>query len=303
MTVIYYYISIFEGEEAAMKISDILKEDKVTLTYEVFPPRAGDSYESVAEKARAIAELRPAFMSVTYGAGGGRSAYTVELASDISRRFGVESLAHLTCVSSTREQVARVLAELKAHGVENILALRGDITLEGPACEDYKYAPELVRDIKAQGDFCVGGACYPEGHPEAGGKINDIQHLKEKVEAGCEFLITQMFFDNSIFYNFLYRIREQGIEVPVIAGIMPVTNAKQVKRITQLSGNYLPEKFKAVVDRFGSDPAAMRQAGVAYATGQIIDLIANGVNHIHVFTMNKPEVAQGIHASLSELLK
>ena len=246
-----------------MKISDILKEDKVTLTYEVFPPRAGDSYESVAEKARAIAELRPAFMSVTYGAGGGRSAYTVELASDISRRFGVESLAHLTCVSSTREQVARVLAELKAHGVENILALRGDIPLEGPACEDYKYAPELVRDIKAQGDFCVGGACYPEGHPEAGGKINDIQHLKEKVEAGCEFLITQMFFDNSIFYNFLYRIREQGIEVPVIAGIMPVTNAKQVKRITQLSGNYLPEKFKAVVDRFGSDPAAMRQAGVA----------------------------------------
>ena len=242
-------------------------------------------------------------MSVTYGAGGGRSAYTVELASDISRRFGVESLAHLTCVSSTREQVARVLAELKAHGVENILALRGDIPLEGPACEDYKYAPELVRDIKAQGDFCVGGACYPEGHPEAGGKINDIQHLKEKVEAGCEFLITQMFFDNSIFYNFLYRIREQGIEVPVIAGIMPVTNAKQVKRITQLSGNYLPEKFKAVVDRFGSDPAAMRQAGVVYATGQIIDLIANGVNHIHVFTMNKPEVAQGIHASLSELLK
>lgn len=303
MAVIYYYISIFEGEEAAMKISDILKEDKVTLTYEVFPPRAGDSYESVAEKARAIAGLRPAFMSVTYGAGGGRSAYTVELASDISRRFGVESLAHLTCVSSTREQVARVLAELKAHGVENILALRGDIPLEGPACEDYKYAPELVRDIKAQGDFCVGGACYPEGHPEAGGKINDIQHLKEKVEAGCEFLITQMFFDNSIFYNFLYRIREQGIEVPVIAGIMPVTNAKQVKRITQLSGNYLPEKFKAVVDRFGSDPAAMRQAGVAYATGQIIDLIANGVNHIHVFTMNKPEVAQGIHASLSELLK
>lgn len=160
-----------------------------------------------------------------------------------------------------------------------------------------------MRDIKAQGDFCVGGACYPEGHPEAGGKAADIEHLKEKVDAGCEFLITQMFFDNSIFYNFLYRIRERGIDVPVVAGIMPVTNAKQVKRITQLSGNYLPEKFKAVVDRFGGDPAAMRQAGVAYATGQIIDLIANGVNHIHVFTMNKPEVAQGIHDSLSELLK
>ena len=286
-----------------MKISDILKEDRVTLTYEVFPPRAGDTYAAVAEKARTISALRPAFMSVTYRAGGDTSDYTVELASDISGRFGVESLAHLTCVSSTRQQVADVLVKLREHGVQNILALRGDIPPEGPTAHDYAYASELVRDIKAQGDFCVGGACYPEGHPEAGGKINDIQHLKEKVEAGCEFLITQMFFDNSIFYNFLYRIREQGIEVPVIAGIMPVTNAKQVKRITQLSGNYLPEKFKAVVDRFGSDPAAMRQAGVAYATGQIIDLIANGVNHIHVFTMNKPEVAQGIHASLSELLK
>ena len=240
-----------------MKISDILREDKITLTYEVFPPRAGDTYESVAEKARTIAGLHPAFMSVTYGAGGGTSAYTVELASDISRRFGVESLAHLTCVSSTKEQVAQLLARLREHGVQNILALRGDIPEAGPTCTDYAYAAELVRDIKAQGDFCVGGACYPEGHPE----------------------------------------------VPVIAGIMPVTNRKQIKRITQLSGNYLPEKFKAVVDRFGDDLAAMRQAGVAYATGQIIDLIANGVNHIHVFTMNKPEVAQGIHASLSELLK
>lgn len=286
-----------------MKISDILKENRVTLTYEVFPPRAGDTYAAVAEKARTISALRPAFMSVTYRAGGDTSDYTVELASDISGRFGVESLAHLTCVSSTRQQVADVLVKLREHGVQNILALRGDIPPEGPTAHDYAYASELVRDIKAQGDFCVGGACYPEGHPEAGGKAADIEHLKEKVDAGCEFLITQMFFDNSIFYNFLYRIREHGIDVPVVAGIMPVTNAKQVKRITQLSGNYLPEKFKAVVDRFGGDPAAMRQAGVAYATGQIIDLIANGVNHIHVFTMNKPEVAQGIHASLSELLK
>lgn len=286
-----------------MKISDILKENRVTLTYEVFPPRAGDTYAAVAEKARTISALHPAFMSVTYRAGGDTSDYTVELASDISGRFGVESLAHLTCVSSTRQQVADVLVKLREHGVQNILALRGDIPPEGPSAHDYAYASELVRDIKAQGDFCVGGACYPEGHPEAGGKAADIEHLKEKVDAGCEFLITQMFFDNSIFYNFLYRIRERGIDVPVVAGIMPVTNAKQVKRITQLSGNYLPEKFKAVVDRFGGDPAAMRQAGVTYATGQIIDLIANGVNHIHVFTMNKPEVAQGIHASLSELLK
>ena len=285
-----------------MKIRDILAAGNPTLSFEVFPPKTVDAYEPVERAACEIAKLKPAFMSVTYGAGGGTSRYTVDIADTI-KGYGVTPLAHLTCVSSTRQQVADVLVKLREHGVQNILALRGDIPPEGPTAHDYAYAAELVRDIKAQGDFCVGGACYPEGHPEAGGKAADIEHLKEKVDAGCEFLITQMFFDNSIFYNFLYRIRERGIDVPVVAGIMPVTNAKQVKRITQLSGNYLPEKFKAVVDRFGGDPAAMRQAGVAYATGQIIDLIANGVNHIHVFTMNKPEVAQGIHASLSELLK
>ena len=285
-------------------IGSLLRERRDPfISFEFFPPSDPAQLPAFYDTAARLKAVDPLFASVTYGAGGGTSAYTVELASDISRRFGVESLAHLTCVSSTRQQVARVLRELKAHGVENILALRGDIPVEGPTCQDYKYAPELVRDIKAQGDFCVGGACYPEGHPEAGGKLNDIEHLKEKVDAGCEFLITQMFFDNTIFYNFLYHIRERGINVPVIAGIMPVTNKKQVTRITQLSGNYLPEKFRAVVDRFGDNPAAMHQAGVAYATGQIIDLIANGVNHIHVFTMNKPEVAQGIHASLSELLK
>ena len=159
-----------------------------------------------------------------------------------------------------------------------------------------------MRDIKAQGDFCVGGACYPEGHTEAANKNEDILHLKEKVDAGCEFLTTQMFFDNNILYNFLYRIREKGITVPVIAGIMPVTNVKQIKRITSMSGTYLPERFKAIVDRFGDNPAAMKQAGVIYATEQIIDLIANGVNHIHVYSMNKPEVAAGIQASLSEIL-
>ncbi len=286
-----------------MKISEMLSKGKVTLTYEVFPPRKGDTYEAVAEKARQIALLAPPFMSVTYGAGGGTSDYSVSLASDIKSRLGVESLAHLTCVSTTRSRMAELLRSLGEHGVENILALRGDIPPEGRSVFDYPYAADLVRDIKAQGDFCVGGACYPEGHPDTGSKAEDIRHLKEKVDAGCEFLITQMFFDNSIFYNFLYRLREAGIDVPVLAGIMPVTNARQVKRITQLSGNFLPEKFKAVVDRFGSDPEAMRQAGVAYATGQIIDLIANGVDHIHVFTMNRPDVAAGIHDSLSALLK
>lgn len=286
-----------------MKISDILKQDKVTLSFEVFPPKTSSSYESVARATQEIAALHPDFMSVTYGAGGGTSEHTVQIAADLHAQYGVNVLTHLTCVSSTRQHVSAMLEKFKQHGIENVLALRGDIPAGGAPENDYHYAAELVRDIKAQGDFCVGGACYPEGHVEAANKTEDILHLKEKVEAGCEFLTTQMFFDNNILYNFLYRIREKGITVPVIAGIMPVTNVKQIKRITSMSGTYLPERFKAIVDRFGENPDAMKQAGVIYATEQIIDLIANGVNHIHVYSMNKPEVAAGIQASLSEILK
>nr|WP_300184927.1 methylenetetrahydrofolate reductase [NAD(P)H] [uncultured Agathobaculum sp.] len=286
-----------------MKISEILKQDKVTLSFEVFPPKTSSTYESVARATQEIAALRPDFMSVTYGAGGGTSEHTVHIASDLQSQYGVNVLTHLTCVSSTRAHVASMLDQFRQHGIQNVLALRGDIPQGGAPANDYHYAAELVRDIKAQGDFCVGGACYPEGHVEAANKSEDILHLKEKVEAGCEFLTTQMFFDNHILYNFLYRIREKGITVPVIAGIMPVTNVKQIKRITSMSGTYLPERFKAIVDRFGDNPDAMKQAGVIYATEQIIDLIANGVNHIHVYSMNKPEIAAGIQASLSEILK
>lgn len=286
-----------------MKISDILKQDKVTLSFEVFPPKTSSSYESVARATQEIAALHPDFMSVTYGAGGGTSEHTVQIAADLHAQYGVQVLTHLTCVSSTRQHVCAMLEKFKQQGIENVLALRGDIPAGGAPENDYHYAAELVRDIKSQGDFCVGGACYPEGHVEAANKTEDILHLKEKVEAGCEFLTTQMFFDNNILYNFLYRIREKGITVPVIAGIMPVTNVKQIKRITSMSGTYLPERFKAIVDRFGENPNAMKQAGVIYATEQIIDLIANGVNHIHVYSMNKPEVAAGIQASLSEILK
>lgn len=285
-----------------MKISEILKQDKVTLSFEVFPPKTSSTYESVARATQEIAALRPDFMSVTYGAGGGTSEHTVNIASELHEKYGVEILTHLTCVSSTREHVQAMLEKFKARGIENVLALRGDIPQGGAPANDYHYAAELVRDIKAQGDFCVGGACYPEGHVEAANKTEDILHLKEKVEAGCEFLTTQMFFDNNILYNFLYRIREKGITVPIVAGIMPVTNVKQIKRIISMSGTYLPERFKAIVDRFGDNPAAMKQAGVIYATEQIIDLIANGVNHIHVYSMNKPEIAAGIQASLSEIL-
>lgn len=286
-----------------MKISEILKQDKVTLSFEVFPPKTSSSYESVARATQEIAALQPDFMSVTYGAGGGTSEHTVHIAADLHAQYGVDVLTHLTCVSSTRQHVSNMLQTLRQQGIENILALRGDIPAGGAPANDYHYAAELVRDIKAQGDFCVGGACYPEGHVEASSKSEDILHLKEKIEAGCEFLTTQMFFDNNILYNFLYRIREKGITVPVIAGIMPVTNVKQIQRITAMSGTYLPERFKAIVDRFGDNPDAMKQAGVIYATEQIIDLIANGVNHIHVYSMNKPEIAAGIQASLSEILK
>lgn len=286
-----------------MKIIDILKQDKVTLSFEVFPPKNDMNYDSVAQATQEIAALRPDFMSVTYGAGGGTSEHTVHIAADLHEKYGVNVLAHLTCVSSTRAHVSGMLKAFQQHGIENVLALRGDIPAEGAPANDYHYAAELVRDIKAQGDFCVGGACYPEGHIEAVNKTEDILHLKAKVDAGCEFLTTQMFFDNNILYNFLYRIREQGITVPVVAGIMPVTNVKQIKRITAMSGTRLPERFKAIVDRFGDNPAAMKQAGIIYATEQIIDLIANGVNHIHVYSMNKPEIAAGVQASLSEILK
>lgn len=285
-----------------MKIKDILAQGKPTLSFEVFPPKTEDKFESVEQAALAIAELRPAFMSVTYGAGGGTSKYTVDIASMIMAR-GVTPLAHLTCVSSTREKVHQVLDSLKAHGIENVLALRGDIPADGRVERDYRYASQLIAEVKASGDFCIGAACYPEGHVESANKTEDILHLKEKVDAGCDFVTTQMFFDNNILYNYLYRIREQGITVPVIAGIMPVTNVSQIKRICSMSGTYLPARFKAIVDRFGDNPAAMKQAGIAYATEQIIDLIANHVNGIHVYSMNKPDVADQIKASLSEILK
>lgn len=286
-----------------MKISEILKQDKVTLSFEVFPPKTTSSYESVAQATQEIAALRPDFMSVTYGAGGGTSEHTVHIASDLQERYGATVLAHLSCVSSTKEHVAMMLDKFKQQGIENILALRGDIPEGGPLAHDYHYASELVQEIKAHGDFCIGGACYPEGHVDSPNKSEDILHLKEKVDAGCEFLTTQMFFDNNIFYNFLYRVRDKGISVPIIAGIMPITNAKQVERSIKMSGSNVPERFKAMVDRFGNNPAAMKQAGVIYATEQIIDLIANGVNHIHIYTMNKPDVAAGIQDSLSEILK
>jgi methylenetetrahydrofolate reductase (NADPH) len=285
-----------------MKIKDILSQGKPTLSFEVFPPKTEDKYESVERAAAEIAKLNPAFMSVTYGAGGGTSKYTVDIASALHHNHHVTALAHLTCVSSTKEKVREVLCELKEAGIDNVLALRGDIPADGTVSKEYSYASELIREIKEAGDFCIGAACYPEGHVESASKTIDMDYLKEKVEAGCDFVTTQMFFDNNILYNYLYRIREKGITVPVVAGIMPVTNVRQIIRSCQLSGTYLPSRFKAIVDRFGDNPAAMKQAGIAYATEQIIDLIANGVNAIHVYSMNNPEIAYKIKENLSEIL-
>ena len=252
-----------------------------------------------------MAHLKPSYMSITYGAAGGTSEYTVEIADEIQNRNHVPALAHLTCVSSTRQKVHSVIARLRQANIENILALRGDIPSDADFSLPgrYRYARELIEDIKSSGDFCIGGACYPEGHPQAGSVQEDLEHLKEKVEAGCDFLTTQMFFDNSIYYNFMYRLLRKNITVPVIPGIMPVTNGAQVKRILSLSGTMLPMRFRAIVERFADEPAAMRQAGIAYATEQIIDLIANGVNHVHIYTMNKPDVAGAIFANLSEIYK
>ena len=289
-----------------MKIKDLFLQKSPTLSFEVFPPKSGANFDSVTEATREIAKLKPDFMSVTYGAGGGTSEYTAAIAKDVLRNYGVTPLAHLSCVSSGRDTIVGEIKKLQSFGVENILALRGDIPKDAPPREQwhYHYACELVAEIKEIApDICIGGACYPEGHIERTSYADDIKNLKTKVDAGCDFLTTQMFFDNNIFYNFLYKIRSAGIEVPVVAGIMPVANLRNVKRSCELSGTELPYRFKQIIDRFGSNPDAMKQAGIAYATEQIIDLIANGVNNIHIYTMNKPDVAAAIQSGLSEIIK
>ncbi len=290
-----------------MKIKDLIASEKITLSIEVFPPKTDTVFESVKTATEEIAKLGPLFMSVTYGAGGGTSRYTLEIAKNIQDTYGVPTLAHLTCVSSSKETVVRQIAALKKAGIENVMALRGDIPHgrenEDRSHWDYRYATQLIRELKNMGDFCIGGACYPEIHPESANQTEDIAHLKEKVEAGADFLTTQMFFDNNLLYNFLYKLREAGVTVPVFPGIMPITNAKQVERAVKLSGCHVPQRFLSLVDKFGGDPAAMMQAGIAYATDQIIDLYANGIKNVHLYSMNKPEVAAKILANLSEILK
>lgn len=287
-----------------MKLTDIIGGGKPGLSFEVFPPKNSVSRESVHATAIGIARLGPGYMSVTYGAGGSTDVNTVSLASDIQNQAGVPALAHLTCINSTRSGVRSQLQAMRAAGIENVLALRGDMA-EGAQPErwDFRFAGQLVAEIRAFGGFCIGGACYPEVHPDSPNQMQDIAYLKQKVDAGCEFLTTQMFFDNNTYYNFLYKIREAGITVPVVPGIMPVTNGAQIKRIASMCGATLPQRFRYIVDRFGGSPATMRQAGIAYATEQIIDLFANGVQWAHVYSMNNPAVAAKIMDNLSEIIK
>ncbi|MCR5790361.1 MAG: methylenetetrahydrofolate reductase [NAD(P)H] [Lachnospiraceae bacterium] len=290
-----------------MKITDILKKPEMSLSFEVFPPKKETSYESVKEATERIAALGPSFMSVTYGAGGGTSAYTLAIGKNIKDRYGVPLLAHLTCISSTKEKVREQIKAIQDAGIENVMALRGDIPEELKDADrtgwDYHYAIDLIRELKEScPEICIGAACYPEVHPESRNQAEDILHLKEKTEAGASFLTTQMVFDNSLFFTFLYKLREAGVTVPVIPGIMPITNSNQVERAIRLSGAFMPRRFRTIVDRFGEDPAAMKQAGIIYATDQIIDLYANGITNVHVYSMNKPDVAAGILKNLSDIL-
>lgn len=290
-----------------MKLTEILENQKNSISFEVFPPKTTTNFESVKSATEQIARLKPSFMSVTYGAGGGTSQYTLDIAKNIKKEYGVPTVAHLTCVSSTEEKVLSMIEAIKASGIQNVMALRGDIP-EDMLGEDrskwkFKHAVDLVRLLKNSGaDFCIGGACYPEIHTESANQKDDIKYLKEKVDAGCDFLTTQMFFDNNLLYNFLYKIREAGITVPIIPGIMPITRSNQLERAIKLSGSFMPQRFKALVDKFGSDDEAMMQAGIAYATDQIIDLYANGITNVHVYTMNKPDLAEKIMNNLSGII-
>lgn len=286
-----------------MKISEILKNNKVTVSFEVFPPKQWDKIESTKAVVAEMAKSKPAFMSVTYGASGTTSGYTTEIANAI-KNSGITPLSHLTCLTSTKDKVEGVIDELADNDIENILALRGDIP-EGfvfPDEQHFHHAYELVEVIKSRGDFCIGGACYPEVHPDSRNRIEDLAFLKEKVDCGVDFLTTQMFFDNEIFLNFKENCRIKGIEIPIIAGIMPITNANQIKKSVELSNCAFPKKFKKIVERFGDRPESMKQAGIIYATEQIIDLMANGQNNIHVYTMNKPDVANAIMEGLSHII-
>lgn len=286
-----------------MKVSDLFAEGKTVFSFEVFPPKATSPIETVYSTLEALCDLNPAFISVTYGAAGGAKSHCCEIASRIKNAHGIEPIAHLTCISNTREQIQTILRDFSDNGIENILALRGDIVPDQPRCDDFKYASELTAFIKEQHpEFDVCGACYPEVHVESESEIDDILNLKKKVDAGASHLISQLFFDNELYYSFLQKARIAGINVPISAGIMPVMNKSQIERMVSLCGASLPAKFAKMMQKYADNPEALRDAGIAYAVNQIVDLISNGVDGIHIYTMNNPYVAKAIYDSIKNLL-
>ena len=291
-----------------MRICDLLRQKETIFSFEIFPPKTWTELERAYEIASKIAALKPAFISVTCGAGANTAIHTEALAQHVEKS-SVPALAHITCVATPKKDISAILDDYTEKGIENVLALRGDLPrglepefAQQPKEGYYLHANELVAAIKDRGGFCIGAACYPEGHVESASQDEDINFLKQKVDAGCDFLTTQMFFDNNVLYKFLYKLSQKGVTVPLLAGIMPVTNKLQIQRILELSGTVLPPRFKNILDKFGDKPLAMRQAGIAYATEQIIDLIANNVRGIHIYTMNKSDIAEQIVHNLSNII-
>lgn len=290
-----------------MKIKDMFEQKSTVMSLEIFPPKLTSPIETIFETLDALSDIKPDFISVTYGAGGKAKDRTVEIASKIKNDYGIESLAHLTCISSTKEDIKKIFKEMKEHKLENILALRGDIPedpdFEFPSPLQYQYAVDLVAEIRKEGGFSIGAACYPETHIDCDCKITDVKHLKAKVDKEVDFLITQLFFDNELFYNFMEELDLAGINVPVSAGIMPVLNKNQIERMTKLSGCSIPPKFQRILDRYEHNPQALKEAGEAYAIEQIIDLMAWGVRGIHLYTMNKPDTAKRIMGNIEHIRK
>ncbi len=290
-----------------MKIKDIYNSKKMVLSLEIFPPKPDSPLESIFQTIEALKDIKPDYMSVTYGAGGKAKGRTVEIAARIKKDYGIESLAHLTCIASTKDELHQIFQELKENDIENVLALRGDIPenpdFDFPNPLQYRYAGDLIREIKQHEDFCIGAACYPEGHIDCGSKNADIKYLKEKEREGAEFLISQLFFDNELFYRFMEEIDLADVRIPVSAGVMPVLNKSQILRITKLAGCSLPPKFRRIIDRYENNPEALKEAGEAYAIEQIIDLMAYGVRGIHLYTMNKPETARRIVNNIENIRK
>ncbi|NLN49046.1 MAG: methylenetetrahydrofolate reductase [NAD(P)H] [Clostridiales bacterium] len=288
-----------------MKIKELFKYGRPVISLEIFPPKPESPVETILDTIDALSDLKPDFISVTYGAGGSSKSHTIEIANLIKNKYNVEALAHLTCINSKKSDIDRVLGELKGYDVDNVLALRGDLPQDGSfdftAKRDFGYAKDLVNYIKEKNDFCIAGACYPEGHIENSDIISDLHNLKCKVDTGVDFLITQLFFDNNLFYNFKEKVDLLGIDIPISAGIMPVINKKQIERITKLCGASIPLKFRRIMDKYEYNPEALKDAGVAYATEQIIDLLSFGIDGIHLYSMNRPDIARGIFNQIENI--